>query len=65
MDDINVSKRSMLYTSSAERDIKISSNFFKEFVGMPKEFKNRDDPELLRESYKYWAKAVKSKKNEP
>lgn len=34
MDDINVSKRSILYTSSAERDLKISSNFFKEFVGV-------------------------------
>ncbi|CAK73240.1 unnamed protein product (macronuclear) [Paramecium tetraurelia] len=65
MDDINVSKRSILYTSSAERDLKISSRFFKDFIGVSQQLKNKEkqDPELLKESYKYWAQAIKTKKD--
>ncbi|CAK65728.1 unnamed protein product (macronuclear) [Paramecium tetraurelia] len=65
MDDINVSKGSIIQTSSAERDLKISSTFFKDFIGVSQQLKNKEkqDPELLKESYKYWAQAIRTKKD--
>ncbi|CAD8142325.1 unnamed protein product [Paramecium pentaurelia] len=65
MDDINISKRSIINTSSAERDLKISSTFFKDFIGVSQQFKYKEkqDPELLKESYKYWAQSIRTKKD--
>ncbi|CAD8153346.1 unnamed protein product [Paramecium octaurelia] len=66
MDDFNLQRKLTKQSDSIERQIKTQTNFFEDFADSDLSFKNQekdDYSELLKQSYKYWDFAIKTKKD--
>ncbi|CAD8063388.1 unnamed protein product [Paramecium sonneborni] len=66
MDDINISRKFTLEAEPIERQIKTQTNFFKDLGDSDSPLKEKDNDDysaLLKQSYKYWEFAIKTKKD--
>ncbi|CAD8060096.1 unnamed protein product [Paramecium primaurelia] len=66
MDDFNIQRKLTKQSDSIERQIKTQTNFFEDFGDSDLSIKNQDKDDysqLLKQSYKYWDFAIKTKKD--